>query len=347
MQIELVTVGIIAFIITLLSLPIIRIFALRMGLYDEIEDRKVHKSLTPRIGGVSIALALVVNILLFVDLSRPAIALMLAAITLFITGMIDDLFGLKPITKLLAQIVAAIFVLSGGISILFFNLPFSSALIFLDTWKIPVEIFNLSFTIIPLANMFTIGWIVLIINATNLLDGLDGLAAGISFIAFATLLSLTVGSSGDSLILVLAVTMCMSLLAFLSSNFYPARIFMGDSGAYLIGLMMAVLPIYSTVKTTVGVVVIGVAIVDLAWAVLRRIRKRQSPFKADRGHIHHRLLDNGIEHRNVVIIFYLITLIVSITVTMFGLIEAITVLMLALLFVIVKTKNKKIDKQMQ
>ena len=146
MQIELVTVGIIAFIITLLSLPIIRIFALRMGLYDEIEDRKVHKSLTPRIGGVSIALALVVNILLFVDLSRPAIALMLAAITLFITGMIDDLFGLKPITKLLAQIVAAIFVLSGGISILFFNLPFSSALIFLDTWKIPVEIFNLSFT---------------------------------------------------------------------------------------------------------------------------------------------------------------------------------------------------------
>ena len=95
--------------------------------------------------------------------------------------------------------------------------------------------------------MFTIGWIVLIINATNLLDGLDGLAAGISFIAFATLLSLTVGSSGDSLILVLAVTMCMSLLAFLSSNFYPARIFMGDSGAYLIGLMMAVLPIYSTV----------------------------------------------------------------------------------------------------
>ena len=122
---------------------------------------------------------------------------------------------------------------------------------------------------------------------------------------------------------------------------------MGDSGSYLIGLMMAVLPIYSTVKTTVGVVVIGIAIVDLVWAVLRRLKNRQSPFKADRGHIHHRLLDNGIEHRNVVIIFYLVALIVSLTVTLAGLAAAVAVLTLSLFAVVIVTKNRKSPKQMQ
>ena len=226
-------------------------------------------------------------------------------------------------------------------------MPFSSGLIFLDGWQIPVEILGLSFNIIPIANLFTVAWIILIINAVNLLDGLDGLAGGISLIGFVTLLSLAIGSTVTGLVLILSVTMCLSLLAFLTNNFYPARIFMGDSGSYLIGLMMAVLPIYSTVKTTVGVVVIGIAIVDLVWAVLRRLKNKQSPFKADRGHIHHRLLDNGIEHRNVVIIFYLVALIVSLTVTLAGLVAAVAVLTLSLFAVVIATKNRKSPKQMQ
>ena len=347
MQTELLLAGVVSILVTILSLPIIRVIAPRKGLYDEIEDRKVHKNLTPRIGGVAIALAVLVNTLLFVDISRPAVTLMLAAIILFVTGIVDDLRGLKPLTKLSAQVLAAIVVLGGGIGIIFVSMPFSSGLIFLDGWQIPVEILGLSFNILPIANLFTIAWIILIINAVNLLDGLDGLAGGISLIGFVTLLSLAIGSTVTGLVLILSVTMCMSLLAFLTNNFYPARIFMGDSGSYLIGVMMAGLPIYSTVKTTVGVVVIGIAIVDLVWAVLRRLKNRQSPFKADRGHIHHRLLDNGIEHRNVVIIFYLVALIVSLTVTLAGLAAAVAVLTLSLFAVVIVTKNRKSPKQMQ
>ena len=117
MQTELLFAGATSFVVTILSLPIIRVIALRKGLYDEIEDRKVHKNLTPRIGGVAIALAVLVNTLLFIDLSRPAVTLILAAIILFVTGIVDDLRGLKPLTKLLAQVFAAVVVLGGGIGL--------------------------------------------------------------------------------------------------------------------------------------------------------------------------------------------------------------------------------------
>ena len=306
------TAGIIAFFVSLLSMPIIRSVAIRYHLYDQLSARKVHSSIIPRLGGVGLFIAIILAISPFFELSRPLVALLLSASLLFGVGIIDDIRGLKPITKLIAQVISALIVLTGGIGIVTISIPILGSVLRLDNWQIPIKILGDTYNIIPLANAITVAWIVVIINAINLLDGLDGLAAGVSMIALMTLAILLGPGMTQHLVLLLAIASSMSLLGFLVSNFNPARIFMGDSGAYLIGLLVAVLPIYSTSKTAIGVLVIGLAIVDLVWAVLRRFKQGKSPFSADRGHLHHKLLDSGIKHRTVVIIFYIVAIITSI-----------------------------------
>ncbi len=333
-------VGAAAFTISLFSMPLIRSVALRYHLYDSISARKVHTAIIPRLGGVGIFFSILFATSPFVSFSRPMLSLLVSGTILFIIGLIDDIRGLKPVTKLAGQLVAALVVLTGGIGIVSISIPLLGDVVRLDQWQIPFELLGRTYNIIPLANLITVAWIVVIINAINLLDGLDGLAAGVSMIALLTLTVLVGGDTTQNLVLLLAIASSMSLLGFLVSNFYPARIFMGDSGAYLIGLLVAVLPIYTTNKTAIGVLVIGLAIVDLVWAILRRLRQGKSPFSADRGHLHHRLLDSGIKHRTVVVIFYIVALVTSLLIVVGQLFNAVIVLILSVVLLASTSRNK-------
>ncbi len=186
-------------------------------------------------------------------------------------------------------------------------------MIALDGWKIPIEIGAINFNIIPVANLVSIIWIVGMINTVNFLDGLDGLATGVSAIGAAVLFSLALTPAiGNPVVALLAIILMGALLGFLPYNFFPSSIFMGDSGSYVIGLLLALLSIYASSKIAVGALVFGIAIVDGLWTVLKRILAGESPFQADRKHLHHQLLDSGLlSHRQVVLLLYLLTALVA------------------------------------
>lgn len=330
--------ALLVFLTSLMLTPVVRAAAIRYKLFDHVNERKIHSGSIPRIGGIAIFVSFLLPVLLSSNLDRPAIALILGCLLLFVMGLVDDLRGLNPYIKLGVQIVACLIVLAGGIGIVNISVPFVGGPIQLDTWRIPITVLGGSYTIIPLANLFTIGWIILVINALNLLDGLDGLASGVSAVALVTLLALTGRGFGNEIVVIMATFMLMSLLGFLASNFHPARIFMGDSGAYVLGLLIAVLPIYSTTKTTIGLLVIGLAVIDLLWAIVRRTSKGKSPFTPDRGHLHHRLIDSGLRHVDAVLVFYFVAIVTSLSLLFIGVNAAIVFLILSAVTILLATK---------
>lgn len=306
------TAFIAALAISAIVTPIVRRLALTAGAVDQPSDRKIHKHPLPRVGGVAIVLAFVAVMLWFVPLSRPFVALLASLLVLFGIGLVDDLRGLKPWQKLLGQIFAACLALAGGLGIVYFSNPFGGV-IALDGWRIPIQLGFLSFNILPIANLVSIVWIVGMINTVNFLDGLDGLAAGVSSIACVVLFTTALAPFiGNPIVALLSIILLGALLGFLPYNFFPSSIFMGDSGAYVIGLLLSLLTIYSSAKVAVGALVMGIAVLDALWTVMRRMMRSQSPFKADREHLHHRLLDSGLlSHRQVVLLLYLLTLLVA------------------------------------
>ncbi len=293
-----------AFTVTVVSVPIMRQLARRIGAIDMPAARKIHSAPLPRLGGVAIVLGFLVPFLLFFPMTRPFVALLGGAGIVFVLGLLDDIKGLNAWVKLAGQVVAAGLVLAGGLGIVALTNPFTEGLIALDGLRIPMEIADFEFNLIPLANAVSILWIVGVINVINFLDGMDGLASGviaitalvIAIIVGFGIVPVAVGSSVSLMALILAGA-CAGFLVY---NWHPSSILMGDSGAYTIGLIVAVLAIYGSAKIGVGVLVLGVAIIDGVWAVSRRLLKRQSPFMADRGHIHHQLLDSGLSQRQVV-----------------------------------------------
>lgn len=339
----LVLAGGISFILT----PVVRSFAIRYGAVDKPDARKVHRLPIPRVGGIAITAAFVIVFLLNFDLNRQFYGLLGALLILFVVGLIDDIRGLNAWQKLIAQVIAACVALAGGLGIVYFASPFGG-IIALDGWRVPIELGALSFNILPIANLISIIWIVGMINTINFLDGLDGLATGVASIGalvlFVTALSPQIGNPAVAL---LAIILLGSLLGFLPHNFFPSTIFMGDSGAYVIGLLLALLSIYANSKIAVGGLVFGIAILDATWTVLRRIAKKQSPFMADREHLHHRLLDSGLlSHRQVVLVLYLLTLLVALAVLYGSVLAAAIFILVSVLatILVLRIKSAPISK---
>ena len=324
-----------ALAISLVVTPLIRAMALRVNKLDVPNWRKVHTRPIPRLGGIAITLAFLIPAMLNVPLSRPFWGLLAGVAILFTVGLVDDLKGLSARYKLLGQIIAAIVVLAGGIGIVDITNPFGGQ-INLDNWRIPVEFFGQSFNILPLANLISILWIVGMINTINFLDGLDGLAGGVVSIAGAVIFILALGPVGGSVtVALLAIILVGACLGFLPYNFYPSRIFMGDSGAYVIGMLLALLSIYADSKIAVGSLVLGFAIIDAIVVALRRLALGRSPFSPDRNHLHHQLLDSGLfSHRQVVVIIYAATLLVAVVLLLAGGVAASAALLLTLALII-------------
>lgn len=287
--------------------PLIRAAALRMNAVAVPGERHLHGTKIPRLGGIGIALAFTAPITALFLIGKGSVAQQLAPDlkqiwTIVLGGLLmagigaaDDIRGLRARYKLMGQLVIASLTCVAGIEISQIHLPFVG---------------NLSMGIFGC--LVTIFWIVGITNAINLIDGLDGLAAGVAF--FAALTNLAVALLHGQIFMALMMSALMgSLVGFLFFNFNPARIFMGDSGSYFLGYVLATASIVTTSqKTTTAVsiliplVALGVPIVDTAHAMLRRAIERRSLFSPDRGHIHHRLLAKGLSHRGTVLVLYLL-----------------------------------------
>jgi UDP-GlcNAc:undecaprenyl-phosphate GlcNAc-1-phosphate transferase len=249
---------------------------------------------------------------------RQLSALVLGCSVLVVVGVIDDIRGLSPWVKLGWQFVAAAIALAGGIGITALTNPFGGT-IDLTAGRFAVNLLGWQFHIAPIANILSLVWMVGLANTINFLDGLDGLACGVSGIAAFIVFLLSVGPRVDQpAVALLAIILAGAAFGFLPFNFYPARIFMGDSGAYFLGLVLAMLAIYSGAKLATAALVLGFPIVDALWAATRRLAKRTSPFRADRRHFHHLLLDAGMSQRQAVLTLYAVALAFGLTALMIG-----------------------------
>lgn len=296
-----------AITVAAVATPLIRRIALKYDIVDRpTEGRKIHKMPVAYLGGAAIFIAFVTGVLVNISPSRQLIALLLGCLVLVLVGVIDDIKGLSPWTKLIWQVTAAAVALSGGIGITTITNPFGGVFD-LTAGRFAIDIFGFGFHITPIANAISILWMVGLANTINFLDGLDGLACGVSGIAAFTLFLLAISDRVDQPgVAMLAIILAGAAFGFLPYNFNPARIFMGDSGSYFLGLTLAMLAIYSGGKLATAALVLGFPIVDALWAVTRRLARRKSPFRADRGHFHHLLLDVGLSQRQAVLTLYAI-----------------------------------------
>lgn len=286
------------FITSLILVPVVKQMAIHVGAMDMPNARKVHTKPMPRLGGLAIFLSFLLGYILFGALTSQMISILIGGFILIILGICDDIKPLRASYKLIWQIIAAaVVVFYGNIS-----LPTLSAFGF----QIDFGIFGY-----PLALLF----IVAIINAINLIDGLDGLASGtcsIFFLAVSIIAFFLHRISG--LDVTLSLIMLGATLGFLVYNFYPAKIFMGDTGSMFLGFMISVIALLGYKSTTVTslivpIIILFLPILDTIFAIFRRVLKGESIGKPDKSHIHHQLLNLNKSVRKTVLIMYAFNLI--------------------------------------
>ena len=267
------------------------------------EPRRLHEAPTPKLGGIAlltpflIAVGLSLILLPLTLEARPDLphelrrlaGVIVGSLIVFLVGIYDDKRELSPWPQLLAQFMAAGVAIYSGIVIYEISSPFGGPIHF-PAW---------------FAVAFTIFWLMGMMNTVNWLDGLDGLAAGITVIA-SLIFFVHSNRLGQVSIALLPLALAGCALGFLPYNFYPARVFMGTSGALFLGFALGTLSIIGGAKAATALLVLGIPILDVAWQIVNRLRQRRSPFLGDRGHLHHRLLDMGVSHRRVVLLFYLL-----------------------------------------
>jgi UDP-GlcNAc:undecaprenyl-phosphate GlcNAc-1-phosphate transferase len=294
--------------------PVIRSLAIRWGVLAYPGERKIHATPIPYLGGLSMVVSFVLVVVVVMPFSRQLAALLAGCIILAVVGAIDDIRGMSSWRRLGWQVVAAGVALAGGIGIVELSNPLGGS-IALDWGRFGFNLAGHELHITPIANLISILWMVGMVNTINFLDGLDGLAGGVSAISALVIFVLSLSPDvHQPLVAMLALILAGSALGFLPFNFYPARIFMGDSGAYFLGLLLAMLAIYSGGKLATLLLVLGFTVIDALWAVFRRLRRGVHPFSADREHLHHLMLGAGLSQRRAVLALYLVA-------TVFGLIS--------------------------
>jgi UDP-GlcNAc:undecaprenyl-phosphate GlcNAc-1-phosphate transferase len=300
---------ILAVLVTAALTPLVRRLALRVGAVDSPGGRKVHARQVPRLGGVAIVIGFFVPLVtlfvlgtsagrIFFSATHVTAGLIVGALLIVGVGLLDDVRGVSARTKLLVQVAAAAVAFACGMRIDALDLP----------W---VGTFQLGWFALPA----TVLWVVGIVNAINLIDGLDGLAAGVAF--FACLTNFAIASlTGNVFIFLVMASLGGALVGFLFYNFHPARIFMGDCGSMFLGFVLASASLLGAgtqksptlIAIVAPILALGLPIADTLLTIARRFLARRSIFVADRGHIHHRLLDMGLTHRRAVLSLYLLSI---------------------------------------
>jgi len=295
-----------ALLISFLSSPVVKSFAYKVGAIDVPKDnRRMHKVPIPRLGGLAIFLGFMVSTLLFVDITTQMRGILLGAVVIVVLGVVDDITPLPAWFKFLVQIGAALLPVFHGVVIQAIsnpNIMSDNAYWVMGKLSIPI----------------TVLWIVGITNAVNLIDGLDGLAVGVSAISALTMLLIALLVSEAQVAFVMAA-LVGSCVGFMPYNLNPAKMFMGDTGATFLGYILATISIqglfkfYAVISFAVPFLILGLPVFDTAFAFIRRIAKGQNPMKADRGHMHHRLIDMGMSQKQAVATLYVISAILGLS----------------------------------
>ena len=347
---------ILAFVVTFVSTPYTIKIAKKIGAVDVPKDeRRAHKRAIPKFGGPAVILGFLVStIYLLVVLSvehsidlfgvqeywKKLLGFLMGILVISAFCIVDDIKDIKPITKLTGQIIGAIFVIASGIrfegvSLPFFNYP---------------EINEITSIIITLA------WIVIVTNAINLIDGLDGLSSGISVISAVSLLIIFVLNGSSLISIVLITALAGALVGFLPFNFTPAKTFLGDTGSNFLGFSLSVISILGSAKTytaaviVLPLIVLGLPIFDTIWAIIRRLIKGKSikaVFKADKGHLHHRLVAKGFSQKQAVLILYGISAtfgLFAIILCDSGIWKALSFLLIVIVAIIAGFKNFSVER---
>lgn len=287
----------VALVVAFLMTPPVKRFAQRVGAMDVPRDgRRVHDHPVPRMGGLAIFLGFTVSMILFVSFTTQVLGLMLGALIIAAMGAVDDIVNLRPWIKLSIQIIAALVAIRCGI---IFN-AVSNPNFMSDVVTIPIGSLSIPLTVL---------WIVGCTNAVNLIDGLDGLAVGVSGISSMTMLivSLFVADANTTFIL---AALCGACVGFMPFNLNPAKIFMGDVGSQFLGFVLACVSVmglfklHTVITFLVPVLAMAIPLADTVFAVFRRVLHGQSPFHADKGHFHHRLLAMGLNQKQAVAVLY-------------------------------------------
>ena len=312
-----------ALAVSFLMCPLVKSFAYKIGAIDVPKDnRRMHKKPVPRLGGLAIFFGFIVSILLFAEISGEMQGILLGAVIIVVLGVVDDMTPLRAYFKFFVQIVAALVAVFHGVVIETLSNPniFSQN----PYW-------NLGWISIPV----TVLWIVGITNAVNLIDGLDGLACGVSTISALTMLVIALLVSEGNVAIIMA-SLVGACLGFMPYNRNPARMFMGDTGSTFLGYILATISIqglfkyYAIVSFAVPFLVLGLPMFDTIFAIVRRLAHGQNPMAPDRGHIHHRLIDMGLNQKQAVASLYAVSSILglsAVVLTASGAIKAMLLLM--------------------
>jgi hypothetical protein len=287
---------IIALVAAYLLTPAVKTLALRVGAVDRPNARKVHTHIVPRLGGLAIYIGFMAAVLICLPLRHELIGLLLGCTAIVALGIWDDICNIPAKVKLIGQIIAACIPIAFGIQIDWLTNPFGTLWVLPEIIAVPVTVF----------------WITGFTNTVNLIDGLDGLAAGVSFIASISMF-LMACSMGQEVPALLIAAMAGAALGFLQYNFNPAKIFMGDTGSMLLGYTLSVAAVFGLVKTAatvalvVPVIALGLPILDTVFAIVRRRMSGVPVFQPDKGHLHHRLLALGLSQKQAVLIMYCVS----------------------------------------
>ncbi|OGD36665.1 hypothetical protein A2V94_00135 [Candidatus Atribacteria bacterium RBG_16_35_8] len=297
-----IEVGVIAFIVSYILTPYMARVGKKQNMMDLPGHRKIHEEAIPNLGGIVIFFGFLLSLLFVVQIEGQIKALLIGGVIILLLGVVDDIVDLSPKHKFIIQMVPALIVI-------IYNSDLINSFIVNQ-----LKIFDLlGYLLYPIL----IFWIVGVTNSINLIDGLDGLACGISLIALVTFLILGLRQNLEALGLI-SIALTGSMLAFLKFNFYPAKIFLGDSGSTFAGFMLAsigalwVLNSGNAFFMFIPIIVLALPIFDTLFAIWRRYRGHYPIFQADKGHLHHRLLARGMAHKNVVFILWGISAICSV-----------------------------------
>ena len=335
-----------AFVVSFLMCPMVKSFAYKIGAIDVPKDnRRMHKKPVPRLGGLAIFLGFIVSMLLFVKIDHQMQGILLGASIIVVLGVVDDMSPLRAYFKFCVQIFAALVAVFHGVVIQ----TLSNPNVFAES-----PYWDLGWLAVPI----TVLWIVGITNAVNLIDGLDGLACGVSTISAISMLVIALLVSEGDVALVMA-SLVGACLGFLPFNKNPAKMFMGDTGSTFLGYILATISIqglfkyYAIVSFAVPFLILGLPMFDTLFAIIRRLAHGQNPMAPDRGHIHHRLIDIGLNQKQAVAALYVISSILglsAVVLTSSGAIKAMLFLMALAVAAFLASRvifRRDIDKALQ
>lgn len=328
----------VSFLVALGLTPWVRSRAMHWGAVDHPDKRKVHRRVMPRLGGLVVYLAFVPVALVSSSFKMPVVGLAVGATIILMLGIADDIWGVSPRLKLAGQTLAALSVIPFGISVDFVTSPFNNEMLYLGLLSIPITVF----------------WLVAVTNAVNLIDGLDGLAGGVSCIAAMTMAVVALtqfhifGDPGQLEIMMLALVLAASVLGFLKYNFHPASIFLGDTGSMLLGFSLGVISVLGLTKSAtaisviIPVVVMGIPLLDTIFAIVRRFHENRPIFQPDREHLHHQLLDRGFSHRQAVLMIYGVSILMGTSAVVMNVLTTNQAMLLLVILatVVILTANK-------